>query len=432
MYIAAPPRRMTAPPSIALVIPTYNGASYVEACLDSVAALDYPRDRLETIVVDNGSTDGTSHLLSRRYPWVRGVALERNTGFAAACNAGARAATANCLALANNDMRLDPLWLRELVAAFDPPGGFPCVAGLILDATGDRVDFADAYVNFYGMGSQGGFGRALEDVEIVDRRELLFACGGSMLVDRALFLELGGFDETFFAYFEDVDFGWRLWLAGHRTRLAAGARSFHRHHGTADVFPQPQRTVLYDRNSLLMLAKNLDDANLHRVLAAALCLTAERALADSGADPSAYVLGGPAPPDRETVPANAVARLNAVSQFVRLLDHALAERKRIQALRHRPDSEIFAQFRRPFWPLYRSEERYLETSILVAEAFGMAGLFDGPRDDVEVLEAVRRARLEAPPPPSLTPARAAWSHVPEPIRRALRPLLRRLRSSNGG
>jgi GT2 family glycosyltransferase len=359
-------------PSVALVVPSYNGARFLEECLDSVATLDYPKERLETIVVDNASTDGTLELLATRYPWVRALPQRENTGFAAAINAGARASRADLLALANNDMRLDPAWLRELVAGYGPETC--CVAGLILDATGELVDFADGYLSFYGMGGQGGFGERLEDVPIEDGRELLFACGGSMLVDRTVFLELGGFDESFFAYFEDVDFGWRLWLAGHRVRLAAGARSFHHHHGTADVFAQPQRAVLYDRNALLMLTKNLGEENLYRILAAALCLTSERALADSGTDPRAYELGGPAPPDRETVPANAVARLHAISQYVERLDDAIAKRTEVQGLRRRTDAEIFALFRRPFWPLYR-EDGYLEASGRIVQAFGILDLF---------------------------------------------------------
>ena len=422
-------------PSVALVVPTYNGAHFLEECLDSVAGLDYPAERLETIVVDNGSTDGTRELLARRYPSVRVVALSENTGFAAAVNAGARAADADCLALANNDMRLDAAWLRELTAAYEPEEGVRCVAGLILDAQGERVDFADAYLNFYGMGGQGGFGEPVDAVAVEDGRELLFACGGSMLVDRALFLDLGGFDESFFAYFEDVDFGWRLWLTGHRVRLAARARSFHHHHGTAGVFAKAQRAVLYDRNALLMLVKNLGEANLYPILAAALVLTSERALADSGTDPRAYELGGSAPPERETVPANAVARLHAISQFVERLDDAMAARARIQAIRQRSDEEIFALFRRPFWPLYR-EERYLETSERIVPAFGIRGRFSAlepaATEDLRALELVRRARRDAPPPARARTAHLLWARIPEPARARLRPVLRKLRGPAGG
>src|SRR5919201_3979111 len=217
---------MTAPslPSVALVVPTHNGSRFLPECLDSVATFDYPRELLDPIVVDNGSSDETPELLHSRYPWVRVLRQARNLGFAEAVDVAARASEADCLAVANDDMRFDAAWLRELVAAYDPAAGYSCVGGLILDITGEHVDFADGYINFDGSAGQIGYGSPLAEVAIVDGRDLPFACGGSMLVDRALFLELGGFDPAFFAYFEDVDFGWRLWLAGHKVRLAARAR----------------------------------------------------------------------------------------------------------------------------------------------------------------------------------------------------------------
>jgi len=361
-------------PSVSLVIPSYNGAHFLAGCLDSVAALDYPRERLETIVVDNASTDGTAELLARDYPWVHVLRQDENCGFAGANNIGASAAGGECVAFANNDMRLDPAWLRELVAAYAPEEGYCCVAGLILNASGERVDFADGFVNFHGMAGQIGFGEPVEHVPVEDGRELFFACGGSMLVDRHAFLELGGFDESFFAYFEDVDLGWRLWLAGHKVRLASRARSFHHHHGTGARFPMHQRVVLYERNALSMLVKNLEERNLYRFLAAALCLVSERGRLDSGTDPAEFAFGAPSAGERREVPLNSLARFHAVSAFVEALDGAFARRAEIQALRRRSDVELFALFRRPFLPVYR-EEAYLAAAARLVRAFGILDQF---------------------------------------------------------
>jgi GT2 family glycosyltransferase len=365
-------------PSVALVIPTYNGAGFLPECLDSVAALDYPRHLLETIVVDNGSTDGTAELLATRYPWVRVLRQGENLGFAAAVNVGAESSSAECLALANNDMRLDPAWLRELVAAYAPEEGYSCVGGLILSVDGARVDFAEGFVTFHGMAGQIGQGEAVEDVPLVDRRELLFACGGSLLVDRALFLELGGFDPAFFAYFEDVDLGWRLWLAGRKVRLAPRARSFHHRHGTGLMVPRHQRVVLQERNALLMLVKNVDERDLYRLLAAALCLVSERARLSSLTDPREFEFGVPVSGTHREVPFKALAHLYGVAGFVAGLEDALARRERVQALRRRSDDEIFALFRRPFRPIY-AEESYLEGSAALARAFGIVERFPDRR-----------------------------------------------------
>src|SRR5205085_84910 len=76
------------------------------------------------------------------------------------------------------------------------------------------------------------------------------------------------FDSAYFAFFEDVDFGWRLWVAGYKVRLAGRARSFHRHHGTAGTLPDHRRALLYDRNALFTLIKTVDDENRSAILAA--------------------------------------------------------------------------------------------------------------------------------------------------------------------
>ena len=360
--------------SVTLVIPTYNGRHFLLDCLDSVAELDYPPELLETMVIDNGSTDDTEDLLATRYPWVRVLREEQNLGFAQAVNVGARASTAECLALANNDMRLDSSWLRELVRAYDPEAGYSCVGGLILSLDGERVDFAEGYVTFHGTAGQISQGELVNDIPLVDGRELLFACGGSLLVNRKLFLDVGGFDPAFFAYFEDVDLGWRLWLAGNKVRLATRARSFHHRHGTGLMVPRHQRVVLQERNALFMLVKNVDEADLYRLLAAALCLVSERARLSSLTDPREFEFGVPVAGTHREVPLKALAHLYAVNGFVRGLEKALAKRAQVQALRQRSDDEIFALFQRPFRPVY-VEESYLDASAALVRAFEIVGRF---------------------------------------------------------
>jgi GT2 family glycosyltransferase len=384
---------MTAPslPSVSLVVPTHNGSRFLSECLDSVAALDYPRELLETIVVDNASTDETPVLLGSSYPWVRALRQSRNLGFAEAVDVAARASEAECLAVGNDDMRFDAGWLRELVAAYDPSAGYSCVGGLILDMSGEHVDFADGYIGIDGWGGPLGLGNATAEVAIADGRDLPFACGGSLLVDRKLFLELGGFDPAFFAYLEDVDFGWRLWLAGHKVRLAANARSFHHHSATGLRVPAHQRMVLFERNALLMLLKNVGEDDVYRFLAGALCLVAERARIAAQTDPHEFEFGSPVEGTEREVPLRALARLHGVSGFVTQLEDALAKREQVQALRRRSDEEVFALFRRPFRPIY-NETSYLEAEAAIAHALRIVERF--PRRRLTRLFYVAPARSE--------------------------------------
>lgn len=387
-------------PSVTLIIANLNGKRHLQPCLDSVAALDYDRDLLDVVVVDNASTDGSVEYLAERYPWVRVLPQETNLGFAEAVNVAAKASSSDCIALMNNDMRLDPAWLAALVAGYDPEAGYPCVAGLILDWEGRRIDFAEGFVNFHGAAAQGRFHESVDLVDVEDGRELLFACGGSMLVDRELFLALGGFDPAFFAYFEDVDFGWRLWLAGYKVRLAAGAVSFHRHHATGAGFPLYQRALIFERNWLLMLIKNLDEPHVWRLLSAALLLLNQRVVLETGSRRSLFDPGRPAAADSEKVPRIALARIHAVADVVEDLDAVLERRKTVQASRRRADGELFRFFERPFAPV-REDAPYLEAMVRVSQALGLVELFPERRatkllvlsfaDDARLWEVARAA-----------------------------------------
>lgn len=366
--------------SIAIVIPNFNGERDLPGCLDSIRDLDYPRELLETIVVENGSTDASRELLERDYPWVTVLPQPGNLGFAPAVNLGVQAASSEVVALLNNDMQVDPAWLRELLSAYDPEAGYSCVAGTILDWSGERIDFVEGVLNWHGMGDQVGFGLPFDQVQVEDGKELLFACGGAMLVHRDTFLGLGGLDPEYFAYFEDIDFGWRLWLAGHRVRLAAGATCRHRHNGTSGRFPFYQRAVLYERNALRTVIKNLDEDNLQRLLGPALLMLVHRTLGEARLDRRAWDFGAEgSDDDTDRVPRSAMARLHAVGDLLDNLDELMEARRQVQLTRRVPDEELLSRFSRPFMPLGASGERYLAAAEGVRRHFRLDELFQAPR-----------------------------------------------------
>ena len=118
-----------------------------------------------------------------------------------------------------------------------------------------------------------------------------------MLVRRDVFLPIGGFDPDFFAFFEDVDLGWRLNLLGHDVWYAPNAVVQHRHHSTANSIEPHQLGVLYERNALSMIYKNYDDDNLGAALPSALLLLNERALEHARLDLRSFGIPGGAPVD---------------------------------------------------------------------------------------------------------------------------------------
>ncbi len=363
--------------SVTAVIVNLNSAEDMRTCLDSMLAQDYPRELLDIVVVDNASTDGSLELLAAEYPTVRVLPQDTNTGFSPAVNTGARAAGTECLVLINNDARVEPDFVRELVRAYDPANGAVCVAAHIVSWDGATLDFGEGAVNFYGMGQQLGFGTPIATAAIEDGRELLFACGGAMLVSRRVFLDSGGLDEDFFAYFEDVDFGWRLWVLGYRVVLAARAKAYHKMHGTSSRFPLHQRFLLYERNALRTIIKNYDDANLNATLAPSLLLLVKRALVRGGLPRSPYDIGGDGALT-ESVPRLALAHLHAVGDVVDDLEGLYEQRAQIQRARRRADTDILPRFNRPLWPVL-PERPYLEASAAVTGVFGLDQLFQKSR-----------------------------------------------------
>ncbi len=376
---------MSGLPPVTIVLVNWNGVEHLPPCLDSIAALDYPPHLLRTLLVENASTDGSRELLTSRYGWVEVLPQTSNLGFAPAVNLAAHAASTDYIALLNNDMRVEPGWLRSLVERLDPGQGVECVAGTILNWEGTHLDYAGGAVNFHGFGDQPGNGVPLENADIIDGSTQPFACGGALLVRRELFVELGGFDPKFFAYFEDVDFGLRLQLGGFRTVLAANARSFHRHHGTSARFRWHERMVLLERNALRLLIKNISDEHLPRLLAAALLLQAERAAFDARSNRTEFDVGLGFD-EMTTVHRLGLSRMHAVNDIVADLPELLALRATIQSRRQRTDDEVFRTFTLPLEPMGNSSDDYATSVRRVVEFLKINDLFvDAPARHVVVL-----------------------------------------------
>ena len=377
---ALPPieKHVKALPTVAVLLVNLNSRDELKDCLDSLVAQTYPKELLEVVVIDNASTDGSAEMLASDYAWVRVLPQDSNTGFSPAVNVGARAVEAECVVLLNNDARVDPDFVEQLVASYDPDTLAMCVAAQIVSWDGERLDFGEGAVNFYGMGQQIGYGVPAASGDTEDGKEILFACGGAMLCNREIFLGTGGFDDAFFAYFEDVDFGWRLWILGFRVVFAAKAKAYHKMHGTSSRFPSHQRYLLYERNALRTVLKNYDDVNLHRILGPTLLLLIKRTLMRGGGlDRAAYSIGGDGESTQQ-VDRVALAHLHAVGDVLADFETVMANRTTIQKARRRSDDEVLAMFGRPFWPVLPQRE-YAEMHERLVTAFGLDDIMPNAR-----------------------------------------------------
>lgn len=269
-------------PTVSLVVLNFNGRNLLGPCLESLDRLVYPPGRLELVLCDNGSSDGSAEEVRRTHPAVKVIPLDRNYGFAEGNNRAARAATGEWVGFLNNDMRVEPDWLERMVTALDAHPGAACVSSKILTWDGKALDFVGAGINFQGFGFQ--FDTGASESAYDQERRIMCPCGGAMLIRRELFLEVGGFDPEYFAFYEDTDLGWRLNVLGHDVWYVPDAVVYHHHHGTASRLPEYQRRFLYERNALFTMYKCLDDDNLAAALPASLILLNEKALNYSAVD----------------------------------------------------------------------------------------------------------------------------------------------------
>ena len=250
-------------PDVSVVIVTWNGRQHLETCLSAVEAQQDVS--VETILVDNGSTDGTAEHVRTRHPWVKLVTLAENRGFAGGNNAGVREARGRFVAFLNNDTSADPRWLRALMSGVDEANGFALVTSRIVYMHDpDTIDSAGDGVLRWGGAFKRHHGEPASAAAVT--QEVFGVCGAACMMPRAVFEEVGGFDEDFFASHEDVDLSYRARLRGYRCRYVADAVV--RHVGSATLGTVSPFSVFHgQRNLEWMYFKDTPGSLLLRTLA---------------------------------------------------------------------------------------------------------------------------------------------------------------------
>lgn len=250
-------------PRVTVIVPTYNGAGLLPACLDALAAQTYVD--FATLVVDDGSTDDTLRLLANRYAAVTVLALPHNIGLAAAVNRAIDATDCELVALLNNDTEAQPGWLAALVATADRYPAAAAIASRLrlhdrpdhLHSAGDSYTWDGIPVNV-GVWQPDGPAYDME-------REVWAACAGAALYRRVALatVRIDGqvFDESLFMYCEDVDLGWRLRLAGYSCIYAPAAIVYHRLSATGGGI---LASYWCGRNFVRVALTNLPAATLRR------------------------------------------------------------------------------------------------------------------------------------------------------------------------
>jgi GT2 family glycosyltransferase len=261
-------------PEASVVIVSWNGRQYLAPCLNALAAQHGVA--AETILVDNGSTDGTAAFVRERFPWVRLVTLEKNRGFAGGNNAGVREARGRVVVLLNNDTVPEPGWLAALLRGREAGGPNALASSQIVYAHDPGViDSAGDGLLRWGGAFKRYHGASVEDA--TQSGEVFGICGAACAIPRAVFDELGGFDEDFFVSHEDVDLSYRARLLGYPCLYVADA--IVRHHGSATLGRVSAFAVYHgQRNLEWMYFKNTPWSLLLRTLPGHLVYTAAAAV----------------------------------------------------------------------------------------------------------------------------------------------------------
>ncbi len=348
-------------PAASVIIVNWEEPAHTVRCLQSLATKNDPP--FETILVDNGSHDSSLERILRQFPAIRPVGLPDNVGFAGAANAGAHLSESNYLVFLNNDTRVEEGWLSHLIACSERRDAV-CVGAKLLSWDGRRVDFAGGGINAVGHGFQNDFG-VIHNPDAYIERPSAFACGGAALIRRDWFQKLGGFDDGYFAFFEDVDFGWRSWLAGGQVWFTPAATVYHRHHQTARRLPAVRRRALLERNALFNLYKNLEWSNVGPALACALSILFRRIGALESVSSEALFATGEVEGHRAG--SASLAGLAAVEDFIRHLPELAKKRQAVQQLRRRSDEEIFESWNGDLSRPNLLDERYAQAQELAAK-----------------------------------------------------------------
>lgn len=237
------------------MIPNWNGERFLPLCLGSLSEQSF--EDFETVLVDNGSADGSLALVRGDFPEVKVVSLPENRGFSAAVNAGIKSSGAELVALLNNDTEVDPRWLAALVRAAEDRPEAGLFATRLVDFHDRRfLDGAGDALRLSGLPYRLGHGE--KDRGQFDAPGRVFsACAAAALYRRRMLEEIGLFDEDFGSYCEDGDLSFRARLAGYECLYVPDAVVYHMGSASTGGKRSAAATRLGTRNSISLLVKNL-------------------------------------------------------------------------------------------------------------------------------------------------------------------------------
>jgi GT2 family glycosyltransferase len=240
---------------VAIVIPNWNGADFIEECLVSLKAQTYPVD---VIVVDNGSADDSIAIIEKKFSDIKLIKLVKNLGFAGGVNKGIQFAIENnyqAVALFNNDATADPRWAETLVSTLKKYPKAGIVTGKFMRTDKQLMDSTGEFYTIWGMPYPRGRNQKIS-AKYNETERVFAASGGASLYKTKLFYDIGFFDENFFAYLEDIDISFRANLRSWQVIYEPNALAYHRVGSTTSRLKTFSR-YHFTKNFFLTYVKNM-------------------------------------------------------------------------------------------------------------------------------------------------------------------------------
>lgn len=244
-------------PRASLIVLNWNGRELLARCLPSVVGQDYPH--FETLLVDNGSTDGSLEWVASAYPQVRLLPQGRNLGFAGGMNAGLRESAASqseLVACLNNDVILRPDWLRRLAEAMMADERIGVAGCKLLYPEGNLIQHAGGILHYpSALPDHFGF-RQPDTGQFEQIKDVDYVTGAALAVRREMLDQIGGFDEGFYPiYYEETDLCFRARAAGWRVVYIPQAVATHLESSTT-VRDSPAYYAAFHKGRLRFVLKH--------------------------------------------------------------------------------------------------------------------------------------------------------------------------------
>ncbi|MCC0683608.1 glycosyltransferase family 2 protein [Clostridioides sp. ZZV14-6345] len=236
-----------------IIIPNYNGSKYLKKCIESILKQKYSKFRI--IIIDNNSTDDIYNII-KNYKNLIFKKLDKNYGFSKAVNEGIKLSKSDYVVLLNNDTEIKDDWLEKMLAKIKSDEKIFSVCSKMIKYNDKTLidDAGDEYTLFSWTIKRGDG----KKINRFNRDKSVFSsCAGAAIYRKDILEEIGYFDETFFAYMEDVDICYRAKINGYKNMYCADAQVYHVGSATSGSKYNSFKVKLSARNNVYVIYKNL-------------------------------------------------------------------------------------------------------------------------------------------------------------------------------